>query len=139
MRRGGEAGGEKMGGAWQWAAMLRAKESRSRDSQDAAITANTTGENDALCTDEGCTKGACIVGMVLQQFWPWWPCDEQCIELQHCIACSGVVMPPQSDAYAATAKVSTARRTCLAKPILSRLEGFGARVKVSLGAVVGLS
>ena len=55
------------GGAWQWAAMLRAKESRSRDSQDAAITANTTGENDTPCTDEGCTKGAWIVGMVLQQ------------------------------------------------------------------------
>jgi hypothetical protein len=98
-----------MGGAWQWAAMPRAKESSSWDSQDAAITANTTGENDAPCTDEGCTKGACIVGMVLQQSCPWWPCDEQCIDLQHCIACSGVVAASQSNAYAprATARIAT--------------------------------
>jgi hypothetical protein len=67
MRRGGEDAESKMGGAWQCAATVREKESRSPDSQDAVITAKTTGENDALCADEGCTKGACIVGMVLQQ------------------------------------------------------------------------
>jgi hypothetical protein len=51
--------------------------------------------------------------------------EEHRIELQHCIACSGVVMPPQSDAYATTAKMTTTRRNGLAKPILSRLEAFG--------------
>jgi hypothetical protein len=56
-----------MGGAWQWAATVPAKESKPPDSQDAAITANTTGEKDTPCTDEGCTKEECIVGMVLQQ------------------------------------------------------------------------
>jgi hypothetical protein len=67
MRRGRAAGEWKAGGAWQWAAMLRAKESKPRDSPEAGITANTTGDKDAPCTDEDCTKGACIVGMVLQQ------------------------------------------------------------------------
>jgi hypothetical protein len=67
MRRGRAADEWKSGGAWQWAATVLAKESKPPDSQDAAITANTTGENDAQRTDEGCTKGACIVGMVLQQ------------------------------------------------------------------------
>jgi len=57
-----------MGGAWQWAAMLRAKESRSRDSQDAAITANTTGENDTPYTDEAAQKerasSACLTAIL---------------------------------------------------------------------------
>jgi hypothetical protein len=35
-------------------------------------------------------------------------------------------MPPQSDAYAASAALSTAKRNGLAKPILSRLEAFDA-------------
>ena len=66
MRRGRAAGECKPGGALQWAAMPRAEESRPRDSPEAGIAANTTGEKDAPRTDEGCTKGACIVGMVLQ-------------------------------------------------------------------------
>ncbi len=60
------------------------------------------------CTGEGCTKGACIAGIVLQQSWPWWPCDEHGIDLQHSIACSGVVMAPQSNAYPVRATASTA-------------------------------
>ena len=68
MRRGGAAVEWKLGGAWQWAATARAKESNPEDLQDAAITANTTGEKDTPCTDGGCTNGVCIVGMVLQQF-----------------------------------------------------------------------
>ena len=67
MRIGRAAGGRKTGGAWQCAAMLRTKEPKPRDSLDAGTTANTTWENDVPCTDDGCTKGACIVGMVLQQ------------------------------------------------------------------------
>jgi len=34
--------------------------------------------------------------MDLQQSWPVWPCDEHGMELQHCIACSGVDVAPQS-------------------------------------------
>jgi hypothetical protein len=67
MRRGDAAGEWHAGGAWPSAAMLRAKESKPRDSPDAGITPNRTGEKDRPCADEGCTKGACIVGMVLQQ------------------------------------------------------------------------
>jgi hypothetical protein len=67
MRRGRAADEWKSGGAWQCAAMLRAKESKPLDLPEPGITPNTTGEKDMPCTDEGCTKGACIVGMVLQQ------------------------------------------------------------------------
>ena len=67
MRRGRAADAWKSGGAWQWAATVRANEFKPPDSQDATITANTTGEKDRPCTDEGCTKGARIVGIVLQQ------------------------------------------------------------------------
>ena len=55
------------------------------------------------------------------------------MELQHCIACSGEVMAPQSDAYAAIATVSTAKRIGLGKPILSRLRAFGASSQVRYG------
>lgn len=67
MRRGRGAGGEKMGGAWQRAAMLRLEESKPRGSPDAGITAKTMGEKCTPCADEGCTKGARVVGIVLQQ------------------------------------------------------------------------
>ena len=67
MRRGRGAGEWKMGGAWQRAAILRAEESRPWNSLNAGTTANTTGEKEMPRTDEGCTKGACTVGMVLQQ------------------------------------------------------------------------
>lgn len=70
MRRGSGAGARRMGGAWQCAEMLRAEESNPQDSLDAGITANATGETDMPCTEEGCTKGACIAGMVLQQSCP---------------------------------------------------------------------
>jgi hypothetical protein len=69
------------------------------------------------CPDESCTKGPCVVGMVLQQSCPWWPCDEQRIKLQHCIACSGVAAALQSNAYAARATASNVRKIGLAKRI----------------------
>ncbi len=56
-----------MGGAWQFAAMLRAEESNPSDLPDAGITANTKGKKDGPCRDEGCTKGVCTACMVLQQ------------------------------------------------------------------------
>jgi len=67
MRRGRGGGEQKTGGAWQCAAMLRAEESKPCDSTDAGIAASPEWEEDMPCTDEGCTKGACIVDMVLQQ------------------------------------------------------------------------
>jgi hypothetical protein len=66
MRRGRGVGEQKMGGAWECAAIMRAEESKPQDSPDAGSTTNTTGEGEMPCTDEGCTKGACIAGMVLQ-------------------------------------------------------------------------
>jgi hypothetical protein len=44
----------------------------------------------------GCTNGACIEGIVLQQssLLPW--CGGQGMDRQHCIACSGVVNTVQS-------------------------------------------
>jgi hypothetical protein len=50
-----EAGEQKIGGAWQCAAMIRAEESKPWDSPDAGITAITTAEKDMPCADEGCT------------------------------------------------------------------------------------
>jgi hypothetical protein len=70
------------------------------------------------CTDEGCTKGACIVGMVLQQSWPLRPCGEQGIELQHCIDCSGVMVAPQSNAYVARLTASTTTKIGLINRIV---------------------
>lgn len=67
MRRGRVAGAQETGGAWQCAAMLRPERSKPLDSEDAGITANAMWEENVPCTDEDCTKGACIVGMVLQQ------------------------------------------------------------------------
>jgi hypothetical protein len=46
----------------------------------------------------GCTNGACIAGIVLQQSSLAWPCDEQAIDLQHSTACSCVSMAEQSNA-----------------------------------------
>lgn len=47
-------------------------------------------------------------GIDLQQSCPLCPCGAHGIELQHCMACSGVVMAPQSSAYAASATTSAA-------------------------------
>jgi hypothetical protein len=59
-----------MGGAWQCTATLRARESKPCDSLEVGVTAKATADGDTPCKVEGCTKGACIVGMALQQSWP---------------------------------------------------------------------
>jgi len=59
-------------------------------------------------------------GIVLQQSWPWFPCDEQGIELQHCIACSGVVVAPQSKAYVESPTASSARKIGLINRIIDQ-------------------
>jgi hypothetical protein len=67
MRRGSEAAEQKTGGAWDCATTKRADESMSRDSPDVGSIANTTFAKEMLCRVDGCTKGVCIVGMVLRQ------------------------------------------------------------------------
>ena len=71
MRRTEERGESKMGGAWHWAARLRADKSKRRHSPETGAAANTTGVADRPCPDESCTKGPCTVGMSLQQSCPW--------------------------------------------------------------------
>ena len=74
-------------------------------------TATNRGEKERACAEAGWTKGACMDGMVLQHSWLcWWPCDEQCMVSQHCIAASGVDMAKQSNAYVAKAIAITASR-----------------------------
>ena len=70
----------------------------------------------------GCIKGAYMDGMVLQHCWLcWWPCDEQDMVSQHCIAASGVDMAKQSNAYIAKAIAVTVSRSGLAKRIFNQL------------------
>jgi hypothetical protein len=49
--------------------------------------------------------------------------------LQHSIACSGVVMPPQSNAYAIKAKASTVTKIVLLNRIATKLDPITNRVK----------
>jgi hypothetical protein len=67
MRRGAEAGEEEMGGAWHCAARLRVEKSNSKHSPDVGATPNTTWGADTPWPGESCTKGPCVVGIVLQQ------------------------------------------------------------------------
>lgn len=67
MRRGSWAWALRIGGAWQCATSARLEETRVGDSLTPVSAPNTTGEYETPCTEEGCTKGACITCMVLQQ------------------------------------------------------------------------
>jgi hypothetical protein len=67
MRRGNGVGTDRIGGAWQCAAITPTEESTVSGASGAERTASTTDENETLWTDAGLTYGACIVGMVLQQ------------------------------------------------------------------------
>jgi hypothetical protein len=59
--------------------------------------------------------------MVLQHSWLcWWPCDEQCMVSQHCIAASGVDVAKQSNAYVPKAIAITASRIGLIKRIYNQ-------------------
>jgi hypothetical protein len=72
--------------------------------------------------EAGCIKGVCMDGMVLQHSWLCsWPCDEQAIVLQHCIAASGVDMAKQSNAYAARPTASSTITVLFAKRIYNQL------------------
>ena len=70
MRRGAGAGEQKIGGAWDRAAIMRAQGSMPWDSVSPGTTPKTTGEKEAPCTDDGWPKAARIAGMVLQQSCP---------------------------------------------------------------------
>jgi hypothetical protein len=110
-----------MGGAWQCAVRTFDGESKTCDGLNRGSTATKTGEKDGACAEAGRTKGACMDGMVLQQSWLcWWPCDEQGIVSQHCIAASGGDMAKQSKAYVAKAIAITASRIGLLKRICNQ-------------------
>ena len=94
------------------------EESKLFNAPNPGSRATKTGEKVGPCTEAGCTKGAWMDGMVLQHSWLCsCPCDEQCIVSQHCIACSGVVIAPQSIVYpaiaAAMAKLKTVFTRCI--------------------------
>jgi len=100
-----------------------------RDSPEVGSTANTVLAKEAGSTNEGCTKGACIEGIFLQQSCPWWPCGEQGIELQHRIDCSGVVIAVQSAAYVANANATTTIRIGRLELIIGNLTSRAGGVK----------
>ena len=122
MRRGEEAAIWEIGGAWQCAVRTPAGEHKPCDALNAGSAATKTSVKDEPCVEAGCTKGACMDGIVLQHSWLcWWPCDEQGIESQHCIACSGVDMTRQSNAYTARAIATTATSIGLVKRICNHV------------------
>jgi hypothetical protein len=81
-------------------------------------TATTEDNNRTLLDEDGCTNGACMDGMVLQQSCWLCPCDEQGIEAQHCAASSGVVIAEQSIVYAASTATSAANKSVFVKRII---------------------
>src|ERR1700682_955955 len=118
MRRGEGAAAWGIGGAWQCAVRTFDGDSKTCDALNRGSTATKTGVKDRPCTEAGCTKGACMDGMVLQHSWLCsWLCDEQGIVSQHCIAASGVGMAKQSNPYVAKAIAITASKIGLAKRI----------------------
>jgi len=118
MRRGKEAAIWEIGGAWQCAVRTPAEESKLCEALNPGGAATRTSERDGSCAEAGCRKGACRDGIVLQHSWLcWWSWDEQGIESQHCMACSGVDMARQSNAYMARAIATTACRIGLVKRI----------------------
>lgn len=105
------------GGAWLHAATVKARELNPTDTQAVGAAGIATGLRVMMCADAACKNGARVVGMVLQQSRPWCPCIEQCMELQHFVACSGVVIPRQSNPYAARASATAATRIVRANRI----------------------
>src|SRR6267378_6691894 len=121
MRRGEGGAARGIGGAWQCAVRTFDGAPMTCDALKPGRTATNTGEKERACAEAGWTKGARMAGMVLQHSWLcWWPCDEQCMVSQHCIAASGVDMARQSNAYVAKAITITASEMGLAKCICNQ-------------------
>jgi len=70
MRSAKGADDEIVGGAWEFSAVPRVDEFTLGDTSIIARAATTMGEHETPCATDGCTKGACIAGIVLQQSWP---------------------------------------------------------------------
>lgn len=72
MRRGSAVAALRAGGAWECVETLPSEESNSGNPADAGRIPKTTGEKETpfAFADEGCTKGACMAVMVLQQSSP---------------------------------------------------------------------
>ena len=101
------------------AATTRSDSPVASDSVITENTANTTGCIDPFCADVGCKNGLSIEGMLLQHsmLLPC-PCGEHGIDLQHCVACSGVVEAPQSNAYAIKATATMGRKIDFTKRLI---------------------
>jgi hypothetical protein len=122
MRSGRGAAAWEIGGAWQCAVTMPAVDSKPWEPSNPDSTATKIGERDRPCTEAGCTKGACMDGIVLQHSWLCsWPCDEHGIVSQHCIALSGVDMAKQSSAYAARPTASSTITVLFTKRIYNQL------------------
>jgi len=117
----------QLGGAWHRTPPLKARESSLGAWTDSGAIAIATWLRNMPDPVEPCTKGKWRAPIVWQQSLAWWPCDEQGIERQQRIACSGVVTARQSDPYAANATARTARRTGFVVPILFEARRFRAR------------
>ena len=50
--------------------VVRSRNVETKASLAEGTTAKVTELKEACCAAEGCTNGACIVGIVLQQSWP---------------------------------------------------------------------
>jgi hypothetical protein len=119
MRRGEGVADWGIGGAWHCAVRTLAGESKTCDALKSGNTATKTGEKDRPGAEDGCIKGACMDGIVLQHSWLCsWPCDEQCIVSQQCIAASGVDMAKQSTVYVAKAITITGSKIVLIRRII---------------------
>ena len=125
MRRGERDVDWGIGGAWHCAVRTFEGKSRTCDALNSGCAATKTGEKDGPCVEAGCIKGARMDGIVLQHSWLCsWPCEEQCIISQHCIAASGVDMAKQSNAYVAKTIAITENKTSL----MNRIFNQGRRV-----------
>lgn len=98
IRRGKNADGLINGGAGHEVENASISLSGGAAAPDAVSVAIAASACVVLCIDDGCTTGACMDGIDLQQSWPLCPCGAHGIELQHCVASSGVVIAPQSSA-----------------------------------------
>jgi hypothetical protein len=67
MRRGTDADKREAGGPYAKAAITLSEESSPWELIGASEAANTTETNETRMVDAGCTKEACIDGIVLQQ------------------------------------------------------------------------
>jgi hypothetical protein len=103
-----------MVGAWDSPAIIRANLSIPRDSPDLANAVKTMLAKEILSLAQVVRKERALT-IDLEQTCPGWPCGEQGMDLQHCIACSGVHIASQSKEYTASTAIIVTTRVCSAR------------------------